>query len=549
MKKQSFLQGSLLLAGSALAAKLCGALFKLPLTAMLGGTGMGHFSTAYGLFLPLYAVLVTGLSTAVARPVAAYTAQGDTAAARRVRSTARWLFLLAGTVGSAAAVLLARPFALASTGGVAAYPAVLAIAPAVLLCCLAAVERGYWEGRCTMVPTAVSQLAEAVVKLVCGLWLAGRFLRTPPPFLAGCSPEAAGACGAVIGVTAGAGAGLVCVYLRSLLAAREPVSGTVPGRRETVRVLLAVMVPAALGALVADMMSLIDLMLAMRSFGTSLRENAAAFRASAHVPSSIADGDAAAFVYGSFIGLAVTVFDLVPSLTNTMARSVLPCAAQRWAAGDRDGTAACAGQALVLTGLLAFPAGCGLTALARPALAFLFAGRPDEVAAAAGSLRLLVPGMVCLCLVMPVFSLLQAVGRERMPVLLMLPGLAVKLAGDLVLLPRMHAEGAALATSLSYAAILVPALVVLRRTIGPLPGVGRLLAAMLWAGAMCGAAAYLVCGRVPLPPRGAFVLAVAAGAAVYAALLALAAGRPLLARFRPPRRPCASGKCGKCQLC
>ena len=88
MKKQSFLQGSLLLAGSALAAKLCGALFKLPLTAMLGGTGMGHFSTAYGLFLPLYAVLVTGLSTAVARPVAAYTAQGDTAAARRVRSTA-----------------------------------------------------------------------------------------------------------------------------------------------------------------------------------------------------------------------------------------------------------------------------------------------------------------------------------------------------------------------------------------------------------------------------------------------------------------------------
>ncbi|MBQ8010751.1 MAG: polysaccharide biosynthesis protein, partial [Oscillospiraceae bacterium] len=62
MKPQSFLKGSLLLGLSALTAKLLGALFKIPLTSLLGGTGMGYFSCAYGLFLPLYAVFVTGLS-------------------------------------------------------------------------------------------------------------------------------------------------------------------------------------------------------------------------------------------------------------------------------------------------------------------------------------------------------------------------------------------------------------------------------------------------------------------------------------------------------
>ena len=39
--QSAFLRGSLLLTVSALTAKLCGALFKIPLTALLGGTGMG----------------------------------------------------------------------------------------------------------------------------------------------------------------------------------------------------------------------------------------------------------------------------------------------------------------------------------------------------------------------------------------------------------------------------------------------------------------------------------------------------------------------------
>ena len=42
MKQQSFLKGSLILGVSALTAKLLGALFKIPLTNLLGGTGMGY---------------------------------------------------------------------------------------------------------------------------------------------------------------------------------------------------------------------------------------------------------------------------------------------------------------------------------------------------------------------------------------------------------------------------------------------------------------------------------------------------------------------------
>lgn len=70
MKTQTFLKGSFILFLSALITKALGALFKIPLTMLLGGVGMGYFGCAYGLFLPIYALSITGLSTAVASLVA-----------------------------------------------------------------------------------------------------------------------------------------------------------------------------------------------------------------------------------------------------------------------------------------------------------------------------------------------------------------------------------------------------------------------------------------------------------------------------------------------
>ena len=88
-RKQSFWKGSALLLASAMIAKLLGACFKIPLTNVLGGTGMGYFSTAYGLLLPVYALSVTGLSAAVAQTVSRAAALEHWAEVRRIRDTAR----------------------------------------------------------------------------------------------------------------------------------------------------------------------------------------------------------------------------------------------------------------------------------------------------------------------------------------------------------------------------------------------------------------------------------------------------------------------------
>ena len=46
-KKQNFLQGTALLAMATVIVKLVGALYKVPLNAIIGEKGFGYFSTAY----------------------------------------------------------------------------------------------------------------------------------------------------------------------------------------------------------------------------------------------------------------------------------------------------------------------------------------------------------------------------------------------------------------------------------------------------------------------------------------------------------------------
>ena len=154
---------------SAVVAKGLGALFKIPLTNLLGGVGMGYFSCAYSLFMPVYALAVTGLSSAVARMTARNIALGMYADALKVRRTALALFSALGLAGSLLIFFLAKPFSVYTLGNSEAYLAVAMISPSVFFGCITAVERGYYEGISNMYPTALSQVAEGVIKVCSGL--------------------------------------------------------------------------------------------------------------------------------------------------------------------------------------------------------------------------------------------------------------------------------------------------------------------------------------------------------------------------------------------
>ncbi len=529
MKKQSFLQGSAILLLSAILTKAVGACFKLPLTNLLGGTGMGYFGCAYGLFLPVYALSVTGLTTAVARCTAEHAAFGQYRTVRRILRLSLLCFACLGAAGSLANLLLAKPFSRYVIANPDALLSVMVLAPAVLLGCIAAVFRGYYEGLRNMLPTACSQLAEAPVKLVCGLWFCSAALRHSEQLLphlpAGTSPLAAAAAAAVLGVTVSTLAGtlfLIGVHLLrgdGITRAQLCSDRTVMPRRALLRELFRVLVPVAAGSLVTNLTSLIDLATGMHCLRIAVNRAPELF--ARQFPQSAGSGTdgLANFIFGSFTGLAVTLFNLVPSITNMLGKSAIPALTTAHAAGDRTALRRDSIAVLRVTGFLAIPAGLGIAALAPQILRFLFPARTEEILASVFSLRMLGLGVIFLACSFSLFCMLQAVGKADCPVRLMLIGVAVKLLGNLLLipLPALHIGGAAIATTLCYGVIFVLSLrAYCRATAIRLP-LSSLFLSPAYAGLLCAATALLADSLLwnRIGERPALPIAICCGGGMY----------------------------------
>ncbi|MDE5619408.1 MAG: polysaccharide biosynthesis C-terminal domain-containing protein [Ruminococcus sp.] len=521
LKKQNFLKGSLILMLSAAAAKALGALFKIPLTNLLGGVGMSYFSCAYSLFMPVYALTVTGLSSAVARMTAQSIALGMYKNAKKVRSTALILFSAVGLVGSAVTFLLSKSFSVYSAGSTEASLAVAMISPSVFFGCIMSVERGYYEGMSNMYPTAVSQVIEGVVKVTAGLFLCGYVTRHSSEIMV-YFPEitdtrAIAAAAGILGVTlSSVGAtlffGIMRIFGKNILSDGE---NTVMKRREIARELTINAVPTGISAVVTNLTALIDMWTVIgciSHFGSRI-----------NVPDGISEKEMPDFVYGSFAGIALTVFNLVPSVTNMLGKGVLPCVTEAWESRDIKSLSENSMQALLASAVIAVPSAFGIAVLAPEILGFLFPKQTDETAICINALRLLMPGMICLCVSFPLFSMLQAIGKAALPMKIMILGTVIKLVGNIILIPLISVDGAALSTSLCYAVILAVSLKLYIKHSGISLKI-KSFVGIFYAGAMCAGSAYLVSGitqRLGMSRLGVLVLSVAVGGIIYLTVLAV----------------------------
>lgn len=445
---------------SAVISKFLGAFFKIPLTNLLGGVGMGYFSCAYSIFMPVYALTVTGLTTSVAHITAKSISRGKYAEIKQIRRTALVLYSLFGIIGMLFIILSAVPLSRFSVGDTQAYGAVILIAPTVFFSCITAVERGIYEGMCNMYPTAVSQIIEGIVKVLSGLGMC-RYAVKNPEIITHWFPNvtdirAVGAMGGILGVTLSSAVSMVFLAVPVLFKRRKnsSVKSSKKDSRIIARELTAVALPTGISALISNMTSLIDMWTIT-----------ACLSAAEYSISGISADEMPYFVYGSFSGIAVTVFNLVPSVTNMLGKGTLTCVTDAYEKKDvillRNSTV----QALSMAFVTALPCAVGLYVLSEEVLSFLFPVQTDETAICVVPLKLMMTGMVCLCLSYPLFSMLQAVGKPTAPLKIMLTGTAVKLICNLLLVSEKGINGAAVSTSVCYLFVLVLSLAVYLRTV------------------------------------------------------------------------------------
>ena len=502
-RRQNFMGGAAILALAVAVTKLLGALYKIPLGNLLDREGMAHFYAAYNIYSLLLVLSTAGLPVALSRMVARAAAQRRFGAAGRCLRTGLVLLGAMGLACSAVMCLLPDTLAAALHDGDAA-SALRALGPAVLLVCLSAALRGYTQGLGDMVPTAAGQVAESTGKLTVGLGLCLYLLHRG----AGAPLCAAGAIG---GVTAGAGLGLlVTALLLPKRASLPPVRDVPPARRDIARQLLRDGVPITVGAAGMSLITLLDQTLVTGTLQNTLHYSAAETAA----------------LYGEYT-FGMTLFALPPSFIYPLSVSLMPAVSAALTRGDRTAAGKAAGAAMKLTVLTALPAGVGLSVLAEPILLLLYPAVPDTARAAAYHLTFLGLACVFVCLMVATNGVLQAYGHPLVPVLALLCGGVLKVVTNYLMVgdPATGIRGAAVSTLYCYGLIVLIDLIAIARLVPERPGYIRLFARPVLVTAVMALAArsgYGLFCRV-LPERWAVLPAIAVAAAVYA-ILALAVG-------------------------
>lgn len=520
-KRRSMQYGTAVLLISAVIVKLIGALFKIPLSSAhcLGDEGFGFFSSAYDLFSPLYSLAMAGLPVAVARTVSEHIAAGRYRDARLSYRLSRKFFFIAGIMGTAVFAALVIPFVKLTDATGKTAPALFAVAPAVLFSCVLSAERGYYEGLNNMLPTAVSDLTEALCKLILGLGAAFITVR-----LTGSTVW--GAAAAMAGITVGTlfaflytriyaklkGDGITAEMLEN---SPEPQSGA-----DTFKKMILLTLPIALTSLTVNIPPMIDAFTVKSGLeglingGTDLREIYRSVFENGDMP------DLSAFpvlLYG-IRGKAYTVFNLVPAFTSVIGVGAVPAIAAAAARGNTAELKKNINTVLKTAALISLPAACGLIAIGGRITGFLY---DTEASAVIGGEMLTLYGLAALFagFLVPLGGILQAVDRQNAVLLNTAVGTAVKLLVNIIAVsvPKINVMGSALGTVLCFFVIFLLDIAVLIKAVGFAPDSANVFLKPLASAAFCGLAARLT---VMLgSSRGVTLLAVFAAALVYAVLI------------------------------
>lgn len=469
-KQNSFFGGAAILAAGILIVKLIGMFYKIPLINIIGEAGAADFNNAYNIYAVLLTVSTAGLPVAVSKLVSEANALDRRNQVRRTFRLALVLFLALGLVSFL--VMFFRADALAGMmNDSKAAAGIRALAPAVVCVgCLAAL-RGYSQGHSNMAPTSVSQIIEALCKLVVGLGLAFWLVKQ------GKDPDVAAA-GAITGVTVGTVVALAYMVLDFLLSrGREDIRGT--DRPDSAGSILAnilkIAVPITLSSSMVGIVTVIDSSLVQGQLQSALDLTEQASRT----------------LYGNYSG-ALNIYNLPTSLMAAITASVIPAVSAALARRDRRGAARITGSALRITALLSFPMGVGLFVLGTPIIRLLFPKL--NVAVAGPLLSTLGIATPFVCMVLVCNSVLQAHGFINLPVIVMVLGGIVKIVNNYNLVGAIGIAGAPVGNILCFGLALVLDLVVITRVIPNRPRLLPIFAKPAIASAVMGGAAWAVYG-------------------------------------------------------
>lgn len=463
-KKRMFSGAAVLLVGSVV-AKMLGALYRIPLTNILGAEGMGMYQLVFPVYALFMVLATAGIPTSLSRTVAEKRALGENV--KKYFAVAMCALLVLGLafgllMGALSDVLAKRQ------GNADTRFGFLIIAPAITFVCVISGFRGYFQGQMYMLPTALSNVVEQVVKLAVGIGASYALAKRGVIYAV---------CGALFGVTVSeivTAAYMGVTYLfRSKKEKRERLSqvslqgydlqsGSENGvlqsetsaqigknrdnaaqssrfgkkarfekvSRGELKGMLKVALPIAAVAALMPLANFFDSVIIvnmLKAFG--LKQSVATAQ------------------YGIISGPVNSLINMPVVAIMSLAVAVVPSVSASRATRDIDGVMLKSSLCVRLAYLLGIPFAFYLAVFARNVIGALYPALSEQnTIVAVNVLRISAANVVFLSVMQIYVSILQAVDKTKYAVFSLIAGIIVKIVLDVVLTRYIGINGAAIAS-------------------------------------------------------------------------------------------------------
>lgn len=514
-----FLSGATVLLISTAIVKIIGFLFTVPLVNILGGDGMGYFYSAYSIYDMLAVIASAGLPVAVSRMVSEALQKGNPDYAEKIHRISLFIFTLIGIVVSAVMFFGAEMFADFIKNPNSAL-SIKALSITALCAFILSSYRGYFQGYSDMIPTAVSQVIEALSKLVIGYTLAYVIMKTT-------SSYTNGSAGAIVGVSVGS---VLAVLFLSAVKLKKynnkyDLSGMKNDSGVIIKELFHIAIPISLGALILGVIGLIDTTMIMRQL-----QNSAGFTEAE-----------ANWMYGVF-GMTRKLFNLPPALILSFTISIIPSLTAAITRKDTESQKTNITDAIKYTLMIAFPAGIAFLMLSEPIMNIIYHNVPDEAAAGTPILSVLGIAMIFNSLVLITNAILQSYKKVNFPVLSGAVGGLIKVFVNMILVGNrsINIMGAPIASFICYAVMFIMNAIYLKKQLSFKLNIWKTVFLILTASLVMGGFSLLIY-NIMIPFAGIVIsgiICIGVGVCVYAVLIiafkiiTLSEISALLSRFR-----------------
>ena len=375
--KSKYLSSAFLLLLTSVIVKIIGAVYKIPLTAYIGAVGRGYYATAYNLVLPFHALIMGAFPVALSKLTGKYAAKKDKEAVLLIKAAADKLFFKVGLIGMALIFILSKPYCNLIASSPKSFLSVVVLAPSILFSALASSYRGYYEGFMNMKPTSVSQLIEALFKMVFGLVFAkltmaylyntcliqrtlfGNDIKTEAQALSIIYPVTSAA--AILGVTFGCLLSLVYVFIYHQINKTELCPKSSQSIKKFENELLKFSFPIMLSCAVQSVFQFLDTASVQWALSLISENDLKTIYSESLSLTNTAVEDIRAYVYGT-LSTALDFKNLIPGITMALGVCAVPAVSAVYETGDKEHLSSLINSVIKYTFLLS-AAGGGLIAL------------------------------------------------------------------------------------------------------------------------------------------------------------------------------------------